>query len=57
MEKPGMIWKAFERSGSPELYLLYRQSLETLPEESLRREHVYQNRRNCAPGGRDQRRG
>ena len=30
MEDPVMLWKAFERSGSPEIYLQYRQAADRL---------------------------
>ncbi len=55
MEDPRMLWKAFVRSGSPEIYLQYRQAAEAVPMMELRSGHVYQNRSDRTPGGRDQR--
>ena len=36
MEDPALLWMAFERSGSPELYLRYRQTMENLTLPNLR---------------------
>ena len=44
MEDPIMLWRAFERSGDPEIYLQYRRVASDLSIANLRRSHVYQNR-------------
>ena len=56
MEGPEQLWKRFESSGAPELYLKYRQAADRLPLVNERNDNVYQNRSDRAPGGRDQRR-
>ena len=57
MEGPAMLWKAFERSGSPEIYLQYRQAADRLPLVNERKDYVYQDRSDRAPRGGVQRRG